>query len=341
MDVVKLLCRSGIAKCYMFVSPDFDTFPSSREGSASGRLQEHGDGDVRNFDEHTITDAVRERVAGAPDPRTRQISDALVRHLHDFVREIEPTQDEWESAIAFLTRTGHMCDGNRQEFILLSDTLCVSMLVDAINHRQPGGATETTVLGPFHVADAPRVPLGGDISPGLRGECLYVTGSVSSSDKRQLPDATIDVWHSDGDGYYDIQQLDAVGGLTMRARLSADEQGAFSFRTIMPAAYPIPNDGPVGQMLEAQGRHPFRPAHVHFLVQAPGHETLVTHIFEDGDRYLDSDVVFGVKDTLIRRFEKHGPGPTPDGRSSNEPFSCLRVDLVLSSRAQAPARVRR
>ena len=284
---------------------------------------------MRNFDERSITEAVRESLAGARNPRVLQVSDALVRHLHAFVREIEPTQAEWGAAIEFLTRTGQMCDASRQEFILLSDALGVSMLVDAINHRLPGAATETTVLGPFFVADAPDMPFGGDISPDLEGKRLFVSGSVRSTADGLLPDASVDVWHSDGDGFYDVQQLDATGGLTMRGRLRTDANGAFSFKTIMPAAYPIPNDGPVGQMLDAQGRHPFRPAHVHFLVQAAGHATLVTHLFEEGDRYLDSDVVFGVKDTLIRRFEASPPGQTPDGGTSDEPFYHLRADLVL------------
>jgi hydroxyquinol 1,2-dioxygenase len=285
---------------------------------------------MRNFDEHSITDAVRERVAQASDKRIRQISDALVRHLHDFVREIEPTQSEWSSAIDFLTRTGHMCDQHRQEFILLSDALGVSMLVDAINHRLPGDATETTVLGPFYVQDPPEMPLGSNISPGLEGTPLLVTGSVRAADDGPLPGAAVDVWHSDGDGYYDVQQLDDTHGLAMRARFRTDEQGKFHFWTIMPAAYPIPHDGPVGEMLEAQGRHPFRPAHVHFMIGAPGCEQLVTHVFVDGDEYLDSDVVFGVKDSLIHAFTEKPAGPAPDGTERQKPYRHLHYDFALA-----------
>lgn len=285
---------------------------------------------MRNFDERSITAAVCERVGQASDPRARQISDALVRHLHDFVREIEPTQEEWSQAIAFLTRTGHMCDAKRQEFILLSDALGVSMLVDAINHRLPGGATETTVLGPFYVQEPPELPLGANISPGLEGVPLLVTGSVSTADGSPLANATVDVWHSDGDGYYDVQQLDDDHGLAMRARLRSAKDGVFHFWTIMPAAYPIPNDGPVGEMLAAQGRHPYRPAHVHFMIAAPEHEQLVTHVFVEGDAYLDSDVVFGVKDSLIRPFAEMPVGTAPDGTRVERPYRHLHYDFVLA-----------
>lgn len=289
---------------------------------------------MRNFDERSITDAVRERVKHSANPRVRQISDALVRHLHDFVREIEPTQEEWSWAIDFLTRTEHMCDQHRQEFILLSDSLGVSMLVDAINHRLPGGATETTVLGPFYVQDPPETPLGNNISPGLAGKPLYVSGSVRAADGGPLIGATVDVWHSDGDGYYDVQQLGDDHGLAMRARLRTDTDGKFCFWTIMPAAYPIPNDGPVGQMLDAQGRHPFRPAHIHFMIGFDGFEQLVTHVFVDGDQYLDSDVVFGVKDSLVRPFEEKPAGTAPDGTEQHEPYYQLHYDFALAPKKE-------
>lgn len=284
---------------------------------------------MRNFNENTITDAVLERIQNAADPRIKQVSEALVRHLHAFVREVRPTQTEWEQGIDFLTRTGQMCDDKRQEFILLSDTLGVSMLVDAINHPLPDGATETTVLGPFFVQAAPEKELGEDISGGMKGDPLIVTGTVATPDGRPIPGATIDVWHSDNDGYYDVQQLDDIGHLAMRARFFADENGAFSFWSIKPAAYPVPHDGPVGQMLEAQGRHPWRPAHVHFMIAAPGYETLVTHVFEAGDKYLDSDVVFGVKDSLIRDYKPRDPGLAPDGWQMNVPYYYLNYDFGL------------
>ncbi|WID99864.1 intradiol ring-cleavage dioxygenase (plasmid) [Bosea vestrisii] len=293
---------------------------------------------MRNFDEFTITDAVLDRVGNATDPRIREISEALVRHLHAFVREIQPTQEEWQKGIEFLTRTGHICDDKRQEFILLSDTLGVSMLVDAINHRLPEGATETTVLGPFYVQEPPERALGADISEGMKGEPLFVSGSVSGSDGKPLVNAAVDVWHSDDDGYYDVQQLDALGGLAMRARFRTDAQGRFHFWTIKPAAYPIPHDGPVGQMLAAQGRHPWRPAHVHFMIDAPGHECLVTHVFVAGDQYLDSDVVFGVKDSLIREFVEHPAGQAPDGRSLDRPYARLHYDFGLKPKTGKASR---
>jgi len=286
---------------------------------------------MRNFNEDTITSAVLERISRTPEPRLRAISEALVRHLHAFVKEVEPTQHEWERAIDFLTEVGHMCNDKRQEFILLSDTLGVSMLVDAINHRNAKNATETTVLGPFYVKGPKEFPLGADVSGGVEGVPMFVTGSVASSAGEPLPGATVDVWHADGDGYYDVQYDDCPEGLAMRARFRTDDSGRFHFWTIKPAAYPIPHDGPVGRMLEAQKRHPYRPAHVHFMISAPGHRTLVTHVFAAGDEYLDSDVVFGVKDSLIREFSPRQPGIAPDGKEMQTEYCHLSYDFVLEA----------
>jgi hydroxyquinol 1,2-dioxygenase len=265
---------------------------------------------MRDFDEHNITTAVIDSLAETKDARLKTVMTSLVRHLHDFVRDVEISFDEWNAAIEFLTRTGQMCSDKRQEFILLSDTLGVSMLVDAINHRMPAGATETTVLGPFFVAAAPELPLGADISGGIAGEKLNVSGVVSSSDGRPLTDAIVDVWHADDDGYYDVQQPDLASS-AMRARFRTDREGRFSFTSIMPAFYPIPHDGPVGAMLEALGRHPYRPAHVHFMIAARGYETLITHIFDAGSPYLDSDAVFGVKNSLIAEFPRDARSGRP------------------------------
>jgi hydroxyquinol 1,2-dioxygenase len=284
---------------------------------------------MRDFDETTITEAVLERVAAAADPRTRQISQALVRHLHAFVREIEPSEAEWGQAIEFLTRTGHMCSDTRQEFILLSDTLGVSMLVDAINHRQPKGATETTVFGPFYVPP-PDFNLGDDIRGSLTGAPMYVSGSVSSADGTPLPVAVVDVWHADEHGFYDLQKLHAGTGIGGRGRLRTDAEGRFHFWTARPSAYPIPDDGPVGDMLKAQGRHPFRPEHIHFMIAAPSHEKLVTHIFAEGDEYLDSDVVFGVKASLIEPYQAHEGGVAPDGRAMPGAWFSLARDFRLA-----------
>ncbi|MBV1706183.1 MAG: intradiol ring-cleavage dioxygenase [Hyphomicrobiales bacterium] len=274
---------------------------------------------MQSFDETNITSAVLAKVAQATSPRARQVSEALIRHLHAFVRDIEPTEAEWLSAIEFLTCTGQMCSRTRQEFILLSDTLGVSMLVDAINHRHPGAATQTTVLGPFYVQDAPEFALGDDISRGMPGEKLLVEGSVARADGTPVAGAIVDTWHADQDGFYDVQTPSGLETPAGRARLRTDAQGRFWFHTVVPASYPIPDDGPVGDMLKLQGRHPYRPAHVHFMIGAPGCETLVTHIFIAGDRYLASDVVFGVKDMLIRPLETQATGPAR-----------LRYDFVLA-----------
>ena len=257
---------------------------------------------MRDLNEHSITEAALEKVANATSPRARTISNALIRHLHAFVREIEPTEEEWTQAIQFLTETGQMCNERRQEFILLSDTLGVSMLVDAINHRTRGEATETTVFGPFFVTDAPEVRSGDQIAGDLGGPPLHVIGCVSNTRGEPLAGARVDVWHADSDGFYDVQYEEPYrnGG---RCRIETDAQGAFDFRTVLPSPYPIPHDGPVGRMLQAQGRHPFRPAHVHFMITAPGYTKLVTHLFLKGSEYLDSDVVFGVKESLIRPLE--------------------------------------
>jgi hydroxyquinol 1,2-dioxygenase len=292
---------------------------------------------MRDVDENTITEAVLDRLGDTPDPRLKRVMTSLVRHLHDFVREIEPSFEEWNRAIDFLTRTGQMCSAARQEFILLSDTLGVSMLVDAINHRMPEGATPTTVLGPFYVAHAPELPLGADLSGGLAGEPLYVEGSVSSAGGGSIAGAVVDIWHSDSEGYYDVQRAD-LGEPALRGRLRTDAAGRFRFWSIMPSSYPVPNDGPVGRMLTATGRHPYRPAHVHFIISAEDHETLVTHVFVAGDPYLDSDAVFGVKEALIREYVPNRPGIAPDGREMDVPWRRLGYDFGLKrlpSRARA------
>ena len=291
---------------------------------------------MRDANEHTITDAVLDRFADTPDPRLKTVVQALVRHLHGFVREVEPTFDEWQAAIGFLTRTGQMCSDTRQEFILLSDVLGVSMLVDAVNHRQPAGATETTVLGPFHVAGAPQPAHGADISGGLPGERLLVEGTVTSADGAPVPGAAVEVWSADQDGFYDVQRTD-LDGSALRATFHTDQAGRFHFWTLMPAHYPIPDDGPVGALLAATARHPYRPAHVHFMISAPGHEQLVTHIFAEDSPYLDSDAVFGVKTSLIDVFERKQPGTAPDGRVLDRPWRHLTRRFGLKPAAARAA----
>lgn len=263
---------------------------------------------MQNIDEHTITDAVVRSFDGCDDPRLKQILGALVRHLHDFVREVRLTEDEWMRGIDFLTATGKMCSDTRQEFILLSDTLGVSMLTVAMNQHRSESATEATVFGPFHVDDAPRVDQGHDIAAGAPGEPLDVDVLVASPDGTPVPGAEVDVWQADEDGLYDVQQPALGAKRRARALMKTDAEGRLRFRAIVPTAYPIPTDGPVGRMLVASGRHPWRPAHIHFLIKAPGYETLTTHLFRDGDPYLDSDVVFGVRRTLVVGMQRDAAG---------------------------------
>jgi hydroxyquinol 1,2-dioxygenase len=258
---------------------------------------------MRNIDETTITDAVVRSLDGCDNPRLKQILTSLVTHLHDFVRDVKLTEEEWMQGIEFLTATGRKCDDKRQEFILLSDTLGVSMLTVALNNRKPAGATEATVFGPFYVEGAPKVEQGADVAAGAPGEPLAVDVVVTSLDGTPVAGATVDVWQADEDGLYDVQ-IAALGDARRgRARMKTDAEGRLRFRAIVPTAYPVPTDGPVGRMLVASGRHPWRPAHMHFMIKAPGHETLITHVFREGDPYLDSDAVFGVRSSLVTKIE--------------------------------------
>ncbi|WP_408318710.1 intradiol ring-cleavage dioxygenase [Paraburkholderia sp. RL17-347-BIC-D] len=289
---------------------------------------------MRNFDEDNITQAVLDSLGGCATPRTRQISEALVRHLHAFVKEIEPSEAEWAAAIAFLTRTGQMCSDTRQEFILLSDTLGVSMLVDAINHRFDEDTTQTTVLGPFYVEEAEHFPIGAHISRKSDGLALLVEGTIEDSRGNPIAGALIETWHADDRGFYDVQRDTGKSALDMRARFRTDQAGHFWYRSVVPAAYPIPNDGPVGEMLDAQGRHPFRPAHVHFKLSAPGFETIVTHVFIDDDPYLDSDVVFGVKDALITKLSRIEGCASPGGHEVEPGTSLIAYRFVLPDKTR-------
>jgi hydroxyquinol 1,2-dioxygenase len=260
--------------------------------------------------EQGLTDQVVASFANAEDPRLRQIMQSLVRHLHAFALDVELTMQEWETAIGFLTSTGHMCDDKRQEFILLSDTLGFSMLVDAINHRSIEGVTETTVLGPFYVPPLHELPPDSDIAGGAHGTPLHVAGRVLTPDGAPIAEAWVDVWQSDDDGYYDVQKPGQEENL--RARFRTDVEGRFSFWSIVPTSYPIPTDGPVGKMLESVGRHPYRPAHIHFMIGKDSFDTLVTHLFIAGDEYLESDAVFGVKPQLVVSLD-HADGSTGAG----------------------------
>jgi hydroxyquinol 1,2-dioxygenase len=285
-----------------------------------------------SFDEHNLTDEVVNRFAGCPDDRLKQVIQALVRHAHAFVKEVELTEQEWFAAIQFLTRTGQMCDDKRQEFILLSDVLGISMLVDAINHRMPDGATESTVLGPFYLGEHRVTPFGSDIAGNEPGERLFVEGTVSSPAGAPIAGATVDIWHSDDDGFYDAQK--GLEEPSLRARFITDAKGRFGFRSIVPSSYPIPHDGPVGELLEATKRHPMRPAHIHFKIAAPGHETLVTHLFIPGDPWLESDAVFGVKESLIATLSDRQGGTYPDGGAAPTSWKHLAHDFGLKPAAR-------
>lgn len=258
---------------------------------------------MRNLNQDTITQAVMARLETTPDARLKEILRSLVQHLHDFAREVKLTEAEWLKGIEFLTATGKMCDAKRQEFILLSDTLGLSMLMVAMNSDKPPGCTEPTVFGPFFNEDAPRYQLGEDVANGANGEPCLVRGSVKALDGTPVPNALINVWQADADGNYDVQYAE-LAHPQARGILHADEHGNFHFRTILAEAYPIPSDGPVGSMLRATKNHPWRPAHLHFMIEAKGYEKLITHVFRDHDQYLDSDVVFGVRSSLVADWAK-------------------------------------
>jgi hydroxyquinol 1,2-dioxygenase len=289
---------------------------------------------MRNLTEANLTDAVVARLEKTADPRFKEIMASLIRHLHAFVREIELTEEEWFEGIKFLTAAGQKCDDKRQEYILLSDVLGVSMLVDAINHRPSGGETENTVLGPFYVHGAPEIKNGDDMAVGWKGEPTYVSGRVVSTDGKPIPGALLDLWQSNTEGWYDVQLAD-TGGRQLRAKLRADDEGRFRFRTIKPTAYPVPTDGPVGLILNRMGRHPMRPAHLHFIVSAPGYETVVTHLFVEGDPYLESDVVFGVKNSLVIDFKRNESEVEAKKLGLTAPFRVASYDFVLRPAAKA------
>ena len=275
---------------------------------------------------------VREVVAafdGTPSPRLRLLVQALTRHLHAFVRETRLTTPEWEAAIGFLTRCGHITDDRRQEFILLSDVLGLSMQTIAVNNEAYGDATEATVFGPFFAEGSPEVPLGGDIAHGAAGEPCWVEGTVTDAEGAPVPGALIEVWEADDGGRYDVQYGD--GRTSARGHLHSDARGRYAFWAVTPTPYSIPDDGPVGDLLAATGRSPMRTAHLHFLVSADGLHTLVTHIFVRGDTYLDRDAVFGVKPSLIKEFVRQDAGtPTPDARRVEGTWSRVRFDIVLA-----------
>lgn len=256
------------------------------------------------FTEADSAEVVISRNADCRDERLRQVMAVVVRKLHEAVKEIEPSQEEWMAAIQFLTETGQMCNEWRQEYILLSDVLGVSMLVDAINNRKPSAASESTVLGPFHVEGVPELPMGANICRDAKGEDMFVSGRILDVDGRAVDGAVIDVWQANDEGFYDVQQKGIQPEFNLRGKFRTAADGQYWFRAVKPKFYPIPDDGPVGQLLGKLGRHPYRPAHLHYIIKAEGFQPLVTHIFDPDDPYINSDAVFGVKGSLLARFEK-------------------------------------
>ena len=294
---------------------------------------------VRNKTAEDITAEVLQRFAQTPDPRLRQIMHGLIKHLHAFVKEVELTEAEWFQAIEVLTEAGRMCTDKRQEFILFSDTLGVSMVVDLINHHKPHGSTESTVFGPFHRLGAPELPAGGNIAHlDKTGTPTLVSGRVLDLEGRPIAGALLDVWQTQSSGLYDSQD-ESLAELHMRGKFRTDAEGRYRIRTVVPVNYPIPSAGPVGRMLRATGRHPWRPAHIHFVVSAEGYEPVTTHIFKRGDEYLGSDAVFAVKDSLICDFVRHDRADDDAAQFGMEPpYYTVEFDFRLPQRGVASRR---
>lgn len=285
--------------------------------------------------EQNLTDVVLERWKAVRDPRLRQVMQSFIRHLHAFVRDIEPTEAEWASAIDFLTRIGKKCDDKRQEFILFSDVMGVSMLIDALNHRLASGATPTTVEGPFHIPNAPKFPDGGNMAAQCPGIPCFVAGTVKGLDGQPIANAKLDIWQTDGEGLYEAQR--DVGEPWMRGIFHTSPDGSYTIRTVAPIGYSIPMDGPIGDLVKLTDISEMRPAHVHFCIEAPGYQRVVTHLFQRGCPYLETDVVYGVKEPLIVDFVEHPPGVAPNGDKIGSRFYTINYDFVLQPTAQAAA----
>ncbi|UWQ32130.1 intradiol ring-cleavage dioxygenase [Leisingera sp. M527] len=290
-------------------------------------FDEHGKG---YFTEDTSAEVVAARNAKAENERLRDCVNILVKHIHAAIKEMEPSQEEWFRTIMFLTETGHTCDDWRQEFILLSDIMGVSMLVDAINNRKPSGASESTVLGPFHVAEAPELPMGSNICLDGKGEPMLVRGRILDTDGNPVAGAKIDVWQANDEGFYDVQQKGIQPDFNLRGVFRTGADGSYSFRAVKPKFYPIPDDGPVGKLLRDLGRHPYRPAHFHYILEADGFESLTTHIFDPDDPYINSDAVFGVKESLMAKFDLIEDPAALQEAGFDEAFYLVEHDFVLA-----------
>jgi len=285
--------------------------------------------------EQNLTDVVLERWKNIPDARLKQIMQSLIKHLHGFVRDIEPTEAEWATAIDFLTRLGQKSDDKRQEVILFSDVMGVSMLVDALNHRLASGATPTTVEGPFHVPNSPVFADGGNMAKDAPGIPCFVTGKVRDLDGRPVAGAKLDLWQTDGEGLYESQR--DVTEPWMRGLYRSQPDGSYTVRTVAPIGYTIPMDGPVGELMNKTSISHMRPAHIHFCVEAPGYHRVVTHLFQRGCPYIETDVVYGVKEPLIVDFIKKPAGTAPNGEKIGTPYYIINYDFVLQKAAKAAA----
>jgi len=282
------------------------------------------------FTEEKSIEAVIERISSDCDTRLKDVMTVIIKKLHEAVKEIEPTQDEWMKAIMFLTETGHKTDDWRQEYILLSDILGVSMLVDAINSRRPNGASENTVLGPFHIEGVPETKMGANISLDGKGEPMYVHGNILDIDGNPISGAQIDIWQANEDGFYDVQQKGIQPDFNLRGKFFTEADGKYFFKSAKPRYYPIPDDGPVGKLLASMGRHPFRPAHFHYIVQKEGYQTLTTHLFDPNDQYINSDAVFGVKESLMANFKLIKDINKIKEHGFNKPYYDVEYDFVLA-----------
>ncbi len=292
---------------------------------------------MREFTEETLTAAVVERLKDAKDKRLRQIMTSAVKHLHAFAQEVHLTEEEWFEGIKFLTAVGQKCDDKRQEFILLSDILGLSMMVCALNHKTAPGATEATVLGPFFAHGAKVYEFDGDLREGctVKGEDTLVVGRVLTTAGKPIPNATLDIWQAKADGIYDVQ---TGGEFELRGRVKVNAKGEYAFKSYKPKFYSVPDDGPVGELLRATGNHKMRPAHMHAVVSAPGYQQVITHVFVDGDPYLDDDAVYAVKDSLVGKYKKVNNAAEAKKLGMSNPFLKLDWDFTLAPEAGVKSR---